>query len=482
MFAPALLALSGLGLTSCGDSHQQPLQLVVIGSPSAPFESGVRLSPAAQLVRSATAEGLVALDDEGKVTPALADRWIITDDGQSYIFRLRDGVWPDGSPITAASVRLALRQAMAALGGTSLAMNLDAVEDVRAMAGRVVEIRLLRPLPDFLQLLAQPELGLFHKGKGAGPMAMKRDGALALFTAIPPEKRGLPADDSWSRMSRPVQVRGVSAAQAVADFAAGKADVVLGGGFADLPRLNRSVLGKTTARHDPVVGLFGLATSSTDGVLATSQTREAIAMAIDRDGLGKQLAVPGWQSATRILSPEAGGEGGERWGDLDMTARRRLAAMRISTWRAQSGKPAELRIALPQGPGADRLAGQLVSDLAAIGIRAVRVEENAAADLRLVDAVARFWQAAWFFDQLSCHVRPKACSPAADALAARASAAAAAEAPTLYAQGEKLLLQANFYIPLGQPVRWSLVGPDVAGFSVNRSASHPLLHMAVRSK
>ena len=44
---------------------------------------------------------------------ALADRWIVTDDGQSYIFRLRDGTWLDGSPLTAASARAALLAAIA---------------------------------------------------------------------------------------------------------------------------------------------------------------------------------------------------------------------------------------------------------------------------------------------------------------------------------------------------------------------------------
>ena len=46
-------------------------------------------------MRAATTEGLVGLDAEGQVIPALADRWIVTDDGRSFIFRLRDGTWPE---------------------------------------------------------------------------------------------------------------------------------------------------------------------------------------------------------------------------------------------------------------------------------------------------------------------------------------------------------------------------------------------------
>ena len=57
---------------------------------------GLRLSFAQQHVRGATSEGLVALDADGAVVPAIAERWIVADDGASYIFRLRNSDWPDG--------------------------------------------------------------------------------------------------------------------------------------------------------------------------------------------------------------------------------------------------------------------------------------------------------------------------------------------------------------------------------------------------
>ena len=69
-----------------------------------------------------------------------ADRWIVTDDGLSFIFRLRDGTWLDSAPLSGENARDALRAALAGLRGTALALDLDAVEDVRAMAGRVVEV------------------------------------------------------------------------------------------------------------------------------------------------------------------------------------------------------------------------------------------------------------------------------------------------------------------------------------------------------
>ena len=37
-------------------------------------------------------EGLTRIDRDGKVKPALASSWEISDDGKTYVFRLRSGV------------------------------------------------------------------------------------------------------------------------------------------------------------------------------------------------------------------------------------------------------------------------------------------------------------------------------------------------------------------------------------------------------
>ena len=84
------LAAAALLLAGCGTSVAPVVAVAVIDGEAGPFASGVRLSASGQLVRSATAAGLVGLDEQGRAVPGLADRWIVTDDGLSYIFRLRD--------------------------------------------------------------------------------------------------------------------------------------------------------------------------------------------------------------------------------------------------------------------------------------------------------------------------------------------------------------------------------------------------------
>lgn len=462
-----------LALAACSPAREDAVTVVMLDS-----DRG-----GAHAIRGATIEGLVGFDAEGQVVPGLADRWIVTDDGQSYIFRLRDGTWADGSPLTGETARLALRQALAGARGSLLAPDLAAIDEVRAMAGRVVEIRLSRPFPDFLQLLGQPELGLVHRGRGAGPMALRRDGGVAVLTPIAPERRGLPAIQDWGSKVRPLRLSDGTARNAIQRFDGDRSVVVLGGTFDHWPELAEARLPGTAIRIDPVVGLFGLAVQHHDGFLAEAENREAVAMAIDRDALATALRAPGWIATTRLVSPGTDGDAAlvaERWAGQTVAARQAIAASRVTRWRSGHG-PVTLRIALPRGLGSDILFARLSLDLAAAGFTAVRRREGEAADLRLVDQAAAYPRADWFFARLSCAARPQACSAAADAAfaGARDLADPAARAKGL-AQAETMLMAANDFVPLGTPLRWSLAAPDTAGFATNRAGLHALLPLAMR--
>ena len=454
----------------------------MIGDPGSPFSSGPRLPVAAQLVRSATAEGLVAFDDQGRVIPALADRWIVTDDGLSYIFRLRDGRWADGTPITADNARTALNEAIARVRATALGLDLAPIDDVRTMAGRVIEIRLKRQAPDFLQLLAQPELGLLRRGKGAGPMRLTRQKQSAFLVAIPPEDRGLPQQSDWDGRMRKLRLVALPAAEAITRFNAGDADMVLGGRFEDFPRLDAAGVSRGAIRLDPVAGLFGLSIVGTQGFLSLPENREALSMAVDRDAIGNALGVGGWTATTRLVNPglsDDNGTVGERWPGRSIAERQAPARARVARWEL----PVQLRVALPAGPGADQLFARLQADWDAIGIKVLRVTEGSEADLIIVDTVARYPGADWFLNQLSCIAARGLCDSAADRLAGQARVEPdATKRAELRAEAEAKLTIANGYIPLGVPIRWSLVSGRSSGLSPNPWSIHPLMPMAMRTR
>lgn len=481
----ALCAILALALAGCGSTPDAAVEVVAIGPAGSQFEAGPRLPLPAQLVRGATAEGLVSLDAQGRVIPALAERWIVTDDGRSYIFRLRDGTWPDGSPITGQAARAALREALAALRGTPLALDLAGIEEIRAMTGRVIEIRLARSNPDLLQLLAQPELGLARKGRGGGPMRLTRASDAALLTPIPPEERGLPPIDRWRERHRQVRLVALPAQAAVDRFNRGEADMVLGGRLDSFPLAGAMGLSRGTIQMDPVAGLFGLAVVHAGGFLAEPANREAIALAVDRDALMVPFGVGGWTATTRIVAPGNPGDTGtvvERWPGLSIGQRRARARERVTAWHAAHPGPLRLRIALPAGIGGTMLFARLRDDLGQVGITAERAGEADAADLRLLDAVARYAGASWYLNQLSCAAQ-RVCSESADALVSAARAAPSeAERADLLAEAEATLTAANVFIPFGAPIRWSLVRGEAAGFAANRWGVHPLMPMAARPK
>ncbi|MGE5953001.1 MAG: ABC transporter substrate-binding protein, partial [Qipengyuania vulgaris] len=146
------------------------VEVAYLGDAASLFSADSELAPGAALMRSAQRQGLVRFNAQGEVVPALAETWIVTDDGRSYIFRIREFDLPDGSRLTARAVAEELSRTVASYDGTSLGLDLEKLVDIRAMTGRVIEIRLRSPMPGFLSLLAQPELGVALREGDAGPM------------------------------------------------------------------------------------------------------------------------------------------------------------------------------------------------------------------------------------------------------------------------------------------------------------------------
>ncbi len=477
---PVLLAAT-LGLAACSGGDGD-FDVAFMDTEDNLYATGVRLSESGQHVLAATRSGLVALDPQGEVVPSLADRWNVTDSGSIFVFRLRDGTWPSGEELTAESVRIALNRSIRALRGTSLGLDLAPVDEVRAMAGRVVEIRLASPMPDLLQLLAQPELGLTSGDGETGPMVLVRGEGSATLAMRPPRERGLPDDEEWQSHVRDIQLHALEPAAAIERFGDGEIEVVLGGQLASLPLADTGPLSRGTVRLDPAIGLFGLQVMRARGPLATPELREAIAMAIDRPALASAFNISGWVPTSRLVAPDLPDDAGlvpERWTDLSMEERRRTAAARLAG-SGETGERLRLAVMIGASAGHDLLFAELRSQLAGIGVVLVRAANADEADLMLVDRVARYGSARWFVNQFNCQLDRGLCSEEADRLAGQAlDERDTARRSRLLAEAETTLAAANVYIPFGSPLRWALVRGNVDGFASNRWGFHPLPDMAV---
>jgi peptide/nickel transport system substrate-binding protein len=454
-------------LVACGEKKSGPIAVSAIGGrPQLVNPSRAPLDAASAYLVESVAQGLVRSDAGGEIEPALAQSWVLSDDGLRYTFRVARGSrWENGDPVTASDVVARLRAAAAPSSRNPLKPLLGAIDEIVKMTDDVLEIDLKAPRPNFLQLLAQPELGLVRGRIGSGPLrpTPQRDGSI-LLSAPPPD------DEEDAPPQQPsVVLRGESAAAAVARFDLGEAELVLGGRLGDLPLARAAEPAATALQFDPVDGLLGLAFASAEGPLASPQARQALAMAIDRGGLVQALGVR--RLAPRETLLPSGIEGlapaAPAWSGVGLAERRQQAQ------RLLAGQHLSIRVALPEGPGYRLLFAWLRRDWATIGVAAERVESGAPSDLALVDEVAPAALASWYLRHFTCE-SARLCVAAADAAMdqARLAPNAAARRPLL-AQADRALADAALFIPLATPIRWSLVAQRLSGFKPNAFGRHP---------
>ena len=477
----ASLAAFTLAAAACRPEPQGTARVLVIGAEpklTDPTQGPLSASDAV-LVQNA-AQGLVRFDSAGNIVPGLAERWNVSDDGLSYIFRIASAEWPNGSKITAQQVARTLKRAIGPRSKNPLKDTLGAVEDIVAMTDRVIEIRLRAPRPNLLSLLAQPEFGILRSGYGTGPFAYsptaRTGGELRLTREI------TIGGEEESTVREEVLLAGSGVEQAVRAFAEGRADLVVGGTFAELPFAQNAKLRRNSLRFDPAMGLFGLVPVRAGGVLDDREVRRLLSQSIDRTVLVAALRVPGLAPRATVLEP--GLEGvlvavAPAWMATPIEERR--AAMAAEATRLFGAEKPTVRIYVPKGPGGDILYNRVAADWGFLGLTIERTHNASGADLRLVDWVAPSASPAWFLRQFRCGTVPL-CDSKADELMD------AARATSIPAQRSALLLQAaanvddeQLFIPLAAPVRWSLVSPRITGFVGNRYARHTLTGLQQRS-
>lgn len=476
MIGRTALILALLLTAACGRREAEDTTgLVVVSAIGGKLEEGDPMRGPIDAARgvylSATAQGLVGFDANGAIVPGLAERWILSDDGLSYIFRLRrQGT--AGPPIDAETAARYLRRAIERNGRNPLKPVLGAIDEIVAMPNDVVEIRLVGPRPNLLQILAQPEMAIFKGDAGSGPFVAKR----LWDTAARLQLLRAPDADPSDPPARPLLLHGDPPGRAVARFARGYADLVLGGRFTDLPVVRQAKLAPETLHLDPVDGLFGLAIVSNDGFLALPANRLALANALDRDRILAAFAVPGWRTADGIVpagTPDLPKPEPAPAAPQEKAAEIAAARAAVQRWREDGGDIAPLRIALPEGPGATLLYAQIAAQWRAIGVPTFRVRADADADLRLVDEVAPADNAAWYLRHFACEASAL-CDPQADA-----ALIAARRAPNLDERHRQLVIadarlaEVAPFVPIAHPLRWSLAG-RLNGFATNTRGAHPL--------
>jgi peptide/nickel transport system substrate-binding protein len=479
------LAAAAMLLGGCRQAETDALQVAVIGA--GPLALGEAIapadSPAQAVLRLNIAQGLVRFDAGGQIEPGLAERWTVSDDGLSYIFRLAAGEWPDGRKIMARDVARILKRQLRATQGSATREALGAVEDVVAMTDRVIELRLAAPRPNVLELLAQPDLALIREGQGTGPFQLSatetepaaKDGSVRL-TRRPAGIDGEPG------ARQDVDLSALAAGPAISAFVKGDLDLLLGGTMADLPLARRAKLPRGALHFDPANGLFGLVPARADGPLADRDVRRLLSQSIDRAALVAALGVPGLGPRATVL--QAGLDGisdpaQPPWLGQPIAERRALLQREAQRLFATGERP-RLRVALPDGPGGDLLFARLSADWGAIGIGVERAGPGAPGDLAWIDEVAPSGSPGWYLRQFRCGIVPLCNAEADSMLEAARTAPDPAQRGALFTDAAWMIDQGSLFIALAAPVRWSLVGDRATGYQDNRFARHPLADIVRR--
>ena len=471
--------LSSAALAGCGKREPEAVNVVVIGEdpPALTDAFSGPLSPPRQVAMESLGQGLVRFDPRGEIVPGLAERWNVSDDGLSYIFRLGSAKWPDGRAIRARDVARLLERQLKPGSKNDLKDTLGAVQDIVAMTDRVIEIRLVAPRPHLLQLLAQPEMGILREGRGTGPFTIDESQPDRDWQALSYHKSVIDGPD----IREHIRLRSAGAKQAVAMFTAGDAGLVIGGTFSDLPHARQTAAVSKALHFDPVAGLFGLVPLRDSGPFGTVKARQLLSRAIDRQALVEVFDVPGLTPRTTLL--QSGLEGiaivaGEGTPPSDPKAFR--AALAAEGRSVFGDKVPTVRVRLPEGPGAELLLQRLKIDWGPLGVRVERAQKGGGADFLLVDAVAPSASAAWFVRRFRCSMGP-ICVKEADTLMDSARLATVADQRIAFlAEAARLLEEGAAFIPIAAPIRWSLVSDGLPGFVENIRARHPLVGLGTR--
>ena len=471
----ALSFAATLALAGCGQPETGPIEVSAIGGPPALVDPNrVPLQEPSAFFTEAVAQGLVRFNADGDIEPALAQSWIISDDGLTYTFRLRRTNWlDDGSRVTAQQVAARLRAALTRSSRNPLKPVLGAVAEIVAMTDEVVVINLRGPRPNFLQLLAHPQLAIIQGRAGTGPYRLVSFGnGLARLQILRGEDDEAPAD------SPDILLRGEAAMRAVARYADGRRTLVLGGTAGDLPFARAASPPNNALVFDNVSGLFGLSFNPHGGPLISAALRQALSMAIDRQALVTALNVPGLAARTSIVPAgvqELPNVAQPDWANMNQ-AQRQSEARRLI---AELALPARLtvRVAMPDGPGYRTIFAYLRRDWRMIGVGAVLARPGEVPDLIFVDEVAPANLGSWYLRHFTCEASG-ICDPAADAALLEArTATPAIERQNQLARADGIFARATPFIPLTMPVRWSLVPGRLDGFRPNPFARHPAVNL-----
>lgn len=301
--AVALVALPFVAGSAQAQSEDQ-LKTLVVAVPSDPvsLEPGTnKAEPIGSEIILNVFDTLVAwtAPDFKQLEGRLATSWTVSADGKEFDFKLRDGVkFQDGTAFDAAAVKFSLERTKAS--NSYVKATFDLIKDIAVVSPSEVKITLSAAYPAFLSILAQPQSAIVSPAAvakygdkfaanpvGTGPFVFKSAQAdtNVVLEANPDYFRGAPKlakiiyrvipDASTRRLE--LESGGVDVVQQQGQLSAIAAE--------DIEALKDNKDVKVLETSSQIIRQLEFNNSKKDGPFANVKAREAIAHAIDYDGL-----------------------------------------------------------------------------------------------------------------------------------------------------------------------------------------------------
>jgi ABC-type transport system substrate-binding protein len=151
----AMLVVSGSAATPQAQPKRGGTLIYGLSTDPPDLDPHVNSGASNGTIKMAVYEGLVKYWHEGKIVPALAERWSVV--GQSITFRLRKDVkFHNGDPLTADDVKYSLERILDARSGASLRGSLSVIQSIDAVDPLTIKVVLRQPFSPFIAYLAQP--------------------------------------------------------------------------------------------------------------------------------------------------------------------------------------------------------------------------------------------------------------------------------------------------------------------------------------
>jgi oligopeptide transport system substrate-binding protein len=331
-----LIAFILAPLALCADAQATTLLRGTNTEPRS-LDPHLGLGNSASIILNDLFEGLTTVGPDGKIVPGAAEAWTVSNDGLKYTFTLRQNLtWSDGKALTATDFVYSFRRLLDPKTAATFASFMYPIKNAKAVNSgqttpdalgvtardaRTVEFVLEYPAPFFPQLMAAnaaapvPQHVIAAKDKSwtdAGNMVS--NGAYVMTERVPQTLIRAKKNGNFHAASSvainevvfyPTEDQGATLKR----FRAGELHVALNFPTDQITLIEKEMPG--VLRVSPALSVFYLMLNQTKPPFNDARVREALSLAIDREGLVQKLLPPGSAPAYNIVPPSTSDYSGQ---------------------------------------------------------------------------------------------------------------------------------------------------------------------------